>query len=96
MSQGREGSALGSLVETIKQDKKVRVERYSDHIRNIPGQKAPQKGMEGARHLSLHGPSRSARGPITWPSPSRTNPATSPWKDLKGKGGVRPLPRPPL
>ncbi len=33
--KGREGKASGSFVETIKDDRKVRVERYSDHIRKI-------------------------------------------------------------
>jgi hypothetical protein len=83
---GREGSALGSLVETIKQDKKVRVERYSDHIRKIYRDRRRLKKAWKAHVIFLYMDLPAVPEPYYLALPESNQSGYIAMEDLKGKG----------
>jgi len=82
----REGSALGSLVETIKQDKKVRVERYSDHVRKIYRDKRRLRKAWKAHVIFLYMDFPAVPEPYYMALPEKGRPGYIAMEDLKGKG----------
>ncbi|MDR2018055.1 MAG: hypothetical protein LBQ00_04160 [Syntrophobacterales bacterium] len=80
------GLSLGSLVETIKQDKKVRVERYSDHIRKIYRDKRRLKKAWKSHVVFLYMSLPVVPEPYYLALPEQGQPGYIAMEDLKGKG----------
>ncbi|HEY3275926.1 MAG TPA: lipopolysaccharide kinase InaA family protein [Syntrophorhabdaceae bacterium] len=83
---GREGSAVGSLVETIKTDKKVRVERWSDHIRKIFRDERRLRKAWKAHVVFLYLDIPAVPQPYYCLMPSKGQEGYIAMEDLKGRG----------
>ena len=78
--RGREETAKGAFVESIKEDRKVRVERHEDHIRKTyRGRLRLEKAWQA--HVALETSRwKLSPGPPTWREPHFLEAAMLPWR----------------